>query len=83
MIVYRLFKLLIHYWLLYDNNFNLKSRKNIYNELEYKVFRIKEMTVDIEEQIKTIQGKVINVENKIKEVSSYNEKLLADRNVFM
>jgi len=41
------------------------------------------MTVDIEEQIKTIQGKVINVENKIKEVSSYNEKLLADRNVFM
>ena len=69
----------------YDHKFSehyneeLKSKKAKFKELEYQVFKIKNTTVIIQNEIEKIKLIIVDLNNKVKVVRKKNIKLNDDR----
>jgi chromosome segregation ATPase len=61
----------------------LEEKKTRFKELEYKVFKIKSETVEIERNMETIKHKLKEIAKTIKNVKERNKKLKTDKNILM
>jgi len=65
------------------NKLKIEQKKKYFNELEYKVYEIKQRAEEIENQIEYVKKKAIKTEEIIKKIGIENDKLLEDRNYKM
>lgn len=65
------------------NNYRIHQRKKQFNELEFKVYTIKQNVEEVDLQINKIKCVYNTKDEEMKLITSNNESLLKERNILM